>query len=337
MHLTHTRRIPLFLVAAALLCAAELWAASSAGFLQHTSVFAFAITADLLVGLPLLFYGLIVRPLRLAPITVIPVLLLAIVIAGVIVPPAGQTYLDRVRLLVPLLELTLLATVVWRTRGIVRAYRAARRQEPYLIDALETSVQATFGRAPAVTLLITELTLISLAFFGWFMRFRPLSPRDRAFTYHRTSLYLAIFFALLVLIGLETLALHLLIQRWSPLAAWIMTGLSIYSVFWVIGDWNAIRLHPILLSDTVVYLRSGLRWKVTLPLTDIVAIDKPQRADAKASDYLSFALAGPPQLVLVLKEAVRVQGLFGMTKEVRRIGLFLDDVVAFRAELERRG
>lgn len=64
------------------------------------------------------------------------------------------------------------------------------------------------------------------------------SPRDRAFTYHRKSLYPALFLVVLLLIIVETLALHLLIQRWSPGIAWLLTGLSLYSIFWIIGDFN---------------------------------------------------------------------------------------------------
>ena len=336
MHLTRKTGFSLFIAVVAALCALELWVATSAYFVQNTPVLAFAITADLLLGIPLLFYALIVRPFRLSPITLAPVFLLAVVIAGYILPPTGRTYLGMTKALVPLIEFTLLSLVFWKARGIYQHYRLAKQQETYFIDALERSVRSSFGNYPVLKLLTLELSLIFLAFFGWFMQFRPRNPRDVVFTYHRKSLYAAIFLVLLLLIVLETLALHLLIQRWSLPAAWTLTGLSIYSIFWIIGDFNAIRLHPIVLAGETLYMRSGFRWCATLRLMDIVEVQQLKPKDAKSRDYLSFALAGEAQMVIVLKQPVRVKGLFGIEKEVSRIGLFLDDVVTFRTELDRR-
>jgi hypothetical protein len=85
-----------------------------------------------------------------------------------------------------------------------------------------------------------------------------------------------------------------------------------------------------------LYLRSGFRWNTALRLADIIDIRAPKQSDAKAPDYLSFARAGEAQLVLVLKQPVRVNGLFGMAKKVSRIGLFLDELGTFRAELNQR-
>jgi len=86
----------------------------------------------------------------------------------------------------------------------------------------------------------------------------------------------------------------------------------------------------------MLHLRSRFRWSVALRLTDIVDVQRPKRNDAKSPDYLSFARAGEAHMVIVLKQPVRVNGLFGIDKEVTRIGLFLDDVGAFRAELDQQ-
>jgi hypothetical protein len=67
-----------------------------------------------------------------------------------------------------------------------------------------------------------------------------------------------------------------------------------------------------------------------------VAVQAPKQNDGKASDYLSFARAGEAQMVLVLTQPVRVNGLFGIGKGVSRTGLFIDDTRAFRAELDQQ-
>jgi hypothetical protein len=335
MQLTQKNGLLLFIMAVAALCTVELWVVTSPSFPPNSAIFGFVITADLLLGIPLLFYGLVVRPSRLPPITIAPIFLLAVVIAGYILPPAGRSYLNMLILLVPLVELALLCVVVWKVRGIYQHYRHARHQRIYFIDALETSVHSTFGKNLAIRLLTIEFSLIFLACFGFFMKFSLINPQHKVFTYHRKSRYPMIFVVFLLLIVLETIGLHLLIQHWSPLVAWSLTGLSIYSIFWMVGDFNAIRLHPIVLAGQALHLRSGSRWSATVPLSDIVDVQRPKRNDAKSRDYLSFARAGEAQIVLVLKQPVRVSGLFGIAKDVSRIGLFLDDVRAFRSELDQ--
>jgi hypothetical protein len=72
-----------------------------------------------------------------------------------------------------------------------------------------------------------------------------------------------------------------------------------------------------------------------IPL-ESVDVQTPKLKDAKSPDYLSFARAGEARLVIVLKQPVRVHGLFGIDREVSRIGLFLDEVGTFRAALDQR-
>jgi hypothetical protein len=245
-------------------------------------------------------------------------------------------YVDMAATLIPLIEVLILGVVVWKARRIYQHYRHSRNQSIYFIDALEASIRPIFGNHLFVKLLTIEFALIFLAFFGWFMRYKTVDSQANIFTYHRKSLYPMVFLVFLLLMILETVGLHLLIQHWSPLVAWILTIISIYGLFWMIGEFNALRLLPIVLTGEKLYLRSGLRWSASLHLTDIVDIQRPKRTNAKSPDYLSFARAGDPHLVLVLKQPTRVSGLFGSQRQVSRIGLFLDDVGAFRAVLDQR-
>jgi hypothetical protein len=71
-------------------------------------------------------------------------------------------------------------------------------------------------------------------------------------------------------------------------------------------------------------------------VSQIADIQTPKRADAKARDYLSFARAGEAKLVLVLDRPLEVSGVFGIKKQPRRIGMFVDNIRVFRAELGQR-
>jgi hypothetical protein len=336
MHLARKTSASLFISAVVALCCVELWVVTSPAFPPNSALFAAVITADLLMGIPLLFYGLVVRPYQLSPTTIAPIFLVAFVLARFILPPTDRQYLDTASFLIVLIEVTVLGVLVWKARHIAQHYQQIRPHSIYFSDALERSIRAGIGAHPAIKLFTIEFVLIFLAVFGWFMTYRTVDSRAKVFTYHRKSLYPVVFLVFLLLMIFETIGLHLLIQHWSPLVAWILTTVSIYGLLWVIGEFNALRLLPIVLADETLHLRSGFRWSATIRLTDIVDVQRPKRNDIKSPDYLGFARAAEPQMVLVLKQPVRVLGLFGREKEVSHIGLFLDDVSAFRAALEQR-
>lgn len=326
--------VVLFITIVAALCAIELWVISSPAFSKNLSVLALAVTIDLVAGIPLLFYFCVIRPAHLPAITLIPVFLLSVVLANRLLPSEGRTYLAVVEMILPIAEVVALSYAALRLRRIYREYRLARAHKHYFIDALETGARRALGNLPVVNLLTTEFSMLVLAVGGWFMRFETRNPGDRVFTTYKQSLYPVIIPALLLLSIPETLLLHTLVSKWSPTAAIVITILGIYSVVWFIGDFNATRLHPIVLSADTVHLRAGLRWRADIPIADIAGIQKLGPDETKPADYVSFAFASEPQLMITLKRRVQVRGLFGIKKDVSRIGLFLDDVAAFCQAVE---
>lgn len=206
----------------------------------------------------------------------------------------------------------------------------------YASDALELSLRRALGASAIVKLLGTELSLPYYVLMGWHTSFTTAHPAHSAFFYHRKSGYSAVVAMFTRLVIIETVVFHLLVQHWSPVAAWILTGLSVYSLFWLIGDYQASRLHPIVLGPEHLYVRTGLRWQVDVPLTQIVGIRKATRMPAKGSSYLNAVVYGEPQRIVELKEPIMVHGVFGMQRKATNIGLTLDDAPRFHAELRHR-
>lgn len=326
------RPLPIFLLLAAGLVLLEYWIAVSPRLPTEAAVVEAAITVDLLVGIPLLGYLLLVRTRR-APLAAIALIFLAVLaLANFILPPARQTYLDRVEIVAPLVELTLLALLALKFRRIRAIYRQERPGHIFATDAVEASLGRVFGAPIIAALLVTELTLISNVFSGWFRRFRP-APGQTAFTYHRRSAYGLIVAALCLLLLVETTLVHLIVSHWSNTAAWILSLSSLYALLWIIGDYHAIRLRPIILDADRLHLRAGQRWRLSIPYGLIREIRQATKADAKKSDYVNFAIAGEPGLILELAEPVEVVGLLGRRKQARYLGLTVDDTKAFQSAL----
>lgn len=326
----------LFIVLALFICIAEIWIISSSFFAQNPDALAFGMTADLVIVLPSLYYFFVVRKRQAPPITLVPIIVLSLVAAGFILPAERQNYLDLVKKTVPFLELMALGYIAAKMRAIRKNFLIARQNEIYSTDALMTSCTQVLGKSPALGFIITEFSLAYFAVGGWFKKFVNRDSNHLVFSYYRQSGYAAVLGIIMMILLAETTALHLLLQVWSKTAAWIFTGLSIYSLFWLLGDYHAMRLHPIVLSQEFLFIRTGLRWRVNIPLAEIIVVQKFNAREKPARGYLGLSVFGDPRLIIRCRQPVVVQGLFGIKREVSLLGLSVDDEKNFLETLQQR-
>lgn len=52
------------------------------------------------------------------------------------------------------------------------------------------------------------------------------------------------------------------------MSIWSLTGISLYTLVWMIGDWRALRLRTSTVTPDSIQLRLGTRWEVEIPLVD---------------------------------------------------------------------
>lgn len=325
----------LFFVTAGMLLAIELLVVNVSAFAAHGNLLSLAVTADITIGIPLVYFVLVVRRKHLPAITVAPVFVLCLVLAGRILPPENHVYLDKIELAVPLVELTVVVLVAFKARQILALFRQLRPTTPYAPEAFELALQRGLGAVPPIvgTLLTTELSLVIFAFTGWFRKARPPRQNVQAFFCHRQGSYPVVLGFLVFMVLLETTVVHLLLQRWSPTAAIVVTLATVYTLVWLFGDLHAMRLQPTLVSASHVHVRTGMRWRMDIPLALIDRIEKVASADKKADDFLSLAPIGEARLVMHLVEPVQAVGLLGRRKLVSRVGVALDDDKGFAAAL----
>jgi hypothetical protein len=334
--LTRRNAIGLFLITVAALFAVEAWAATLIPAVpDKAAAIAVAITADVALGVPLLYYVLLAHKNYMPTGGVVGLYFLALGTVRLILPASQQGHLDFVNLLAPVGELAALGWLGVKAGRILHHVQAMRRSEIYLADALREAVQRALGQSLVASLLATELALIYFAFAGWFQRFRT-DQRATAFSYHRHNGYVALIATVIFLLLVEGTALHVIIRIWSPTAAWVMTALHIYTLFWIVGFYHAVRLQPIVLTPTHLYLRTGFLWRADIPLANIAAVDKPTAGGAQADSYLNASIAGDPRLVLHLHAPVVVAGLFGRSRSASTIGISVDDESRLLGELNRR-
>jgi hypothetical protein len=314
--------LPFALLAAAVL-AVEAWAARQVAGSPAPGVLAAAIVFDLGVALPLAYGWFVVRG-RAPALRVLPAVALGLLAARLLLPAAHRGALAELHLVLIPLEVAAVAMVA---RGVYRSLRAAAGDP---VERIREAARAVVPVRAAADAVAFEMTLLYLALFSW--RARPHVPAGAAaFSGHRRSGYAGLVFAAIVASAGEALAVHLLAARWSPALAWTLTALSAYSVVWLLGDLQAVRLRPMLADADALTVRVGLRWEARIPWSDVQAVEPRGRTPfpRRAPGHLRATAMGEPTHVVVLRTPLRVRGPYGIMREATRIGVAVDDAVAF--------
>lgn len=275
-----------------------------------------AVTVDLTVTLTALWYLLVVRGRGWPALTTAPVFLASTGIAGLVLPEGRQGALEAFHWLAIPVELLLLGTIAVRAR---RARTSFRRSAGDLYDRIRVAARSVApGRAADA--MAYEVAILVHAFARRLSPVEP-GPGERAITSHRTAAYGTVVLGLGIVVAVEAVAVHFLLRMWSPTAAWVLTGLSIYSVVWLVGDWRAIRARPSVVGRGLLRLRLGIRWEVDVPRAAIESVEPGLVEDAD----LKLTLPAAKGVTLRLHEPVEAIGPYGIRRRARSIALALDD------------
>ena len=285
-------------------------------FAMNPDVGAWGVTFDLTLTVPIVYWLLVVRPGRARPLTIAPVFVVGMLVAALVVPRGQQDFLHQLRYISAPLEVVTLVLVgsrIARGRNIADATRAV------------------LGDTKVAAFVAAEVTILWYALFCWT---RKAERPPRSFTVHERSGWGSIVACILVLLGAESVGLHLLLQLWSRTAAWVATALDVYGVLWVLGDYHALRLRASTVDDGVLHLRYGMRWTASIPLSNIAAVETVSSEEEwKRKGVLKVAMLDAPRFLIRLREPAVVQGIAGITKTVDAIAILPDDEEAFRAAL----
>jgi hypothetical protein len=217
------------------------------------------------------------------------------------------------------IELAVVVSVVLRFKRARAAFRRAREDGEGGFAALIAALAAARMPRVVATVIATEVYVFAMAFVGW----RRPAPK---LTVHRATgftLYAGVFAFLIVA---ETPAVHIALSIVSPLVAWIATGASIYSLFWIAGYAHAVRHGGVIVTKTELELRIGVRWRARIARDAVAAIVAVAEAPP---GVLDASILGANTLVRFARP-VRIHGLFGRVREVDAIALSLDDRAAFQ-------
>ncbi|MDX2361955.1 MAG: hypothetical protein QNK23_14185 [Crocinitomicaceae bacterium] len=305
----------------------------TSSFLPDDDTLNMAITADLLLTVPLVYF-LLIRKTKIPTTTVVPVMIIGLILGSYLLPIENQSYLTLFKTwALPIIEISVFAFVIIKVRGAAKTYKEVKSTTPDFYSALRKTCIEVLPKNLALPL-ATEIAVIYFGFINW--RTRPL--QDNEYTYHKKSGTLTLFVALLLIIGIETVGLHSLLARWSIVAAWTLTILSIYTAIQVIGFAKSLSKRPISINQNSLTLKYGILNEVEISFADLETIKLSGAALEK--DVLTKTLSPLGDLeshnvIIQLKNEKELVGSYGMKKKFKIIGLHLDEPIGFKEKVDK--
>jgi hypothetical protein len=190
---------------------------------------------DLTFTITALYYWLLVRPGLRSRTTMVFVALLGLWRAAFLFPDVipGKVWIGGG------LELAIFAAV---GTAILKSRGTLRESDP--VECLRSAFAGFIPVPAAARILAGEFAVLYYGFCTW--RAQPhVPPGALAFTMHKRTFVNDLFTAMAFLSLLEIVPVHLLVNHWSPLAAWIATLISLYGAIWMVALGRAFGCgHP---------------------------------------------------------------------------------------------
>ncbi len=301
-------------------------------FFDQNAILPLAVSVDLVITVPVVYF-LLIRKTTIAKTTVVPVMVLGLLLGTYLLPPEDQTYLALFRTwALPVVELGVLSYVVYTFRTVVKETRA--RNAP-TIDFFTALKEACFKVLPksAAMPFATEVAVFYYGFVYWKKR----KLQDNEFTYHRSSGTVALLIVIIGIVGAETFVFHLLLARWSEPAAWILTGLSVYSAIQLFGFLRSMTKRPISIDGDQLNLRYGIMNETTVRLDAIASMELSARKVTVDKETRRLSFLGqlePHNVIIRLNRPHTLHGLYGTKKTYQTLALHVDDAAKLKAQVE---
>lgn len=301
-------------------------------FLNGNDTLNFAITADLLLIVPFVYY-LLIRKSDIPNTTVIPVMIIGLLIGSYFLPQESQTYLSIFKTwALPVIEISILTFVIIKVRRAVKTYKELKSATPDFYDTLKKVCLEILPKK----LVLPFATEVAVFYYG-FINWKTRETNDDEFTYHKKSGTPALFYAFILIIAVETVALHFLLARWSIVAAWILTALSVYTAIQVFGFAKSLSKRPISINKDSLTLKYGILNEVDIPFSDIDKVELSRKSLEK--EVLTKTLSPLGELeshnvIIHLKKENELVGLYGMKKRFNLLGLHIDEPKEFNERMK---
>lgn len=232
-----------------------------------------------------------------------------------------------------LLEISFLLSLTIYMPKIIRSTKES--QYP-TVFAFPQSVDQHVKSHRLVHIICSEALMFYYALFSWRKK-----ERD-GLTLYKNSSYIAFQIMMIHAIIIETLGIHWWLHDKSIILSIGLLIFNIYSVFFFLGDLQAMRLNPVTFHQKSLLISAGILKRTEIPyeLIENIIVDESILKQKTSKDTLEFIVRDfekvYPNVLLTLKKPV--EGIFylGIHRKYNHVALRIDQPAEFVALLKNQ-
>ena len=306
-----------------------VWLTRSAIFLSNPTDLAFAVTMDLLITIPLVYF-LLIRKTEIPKYTVVSVFIVCLLIGGFILPLEHQGLLSKVKMFaIPIFEIGVFSVVIWNTRKILKSFRTNGNKGDFYDGLVMACTEALPKRVGKV--FATEIGVIYYTFFC--NKKKELKEND--YTYYKKSGIKMVIWVFIFLVIVETGVVHLLLEQWNATVAWVLTFLGLYTCLQVLSLLRSLDKRHISFDfeEEKLYLRYGFFNQTVIPFQQIESIEATKKSlpedDKRFVKFSPLDMLDPHNLIIHLNGEQLLHKIYGIEKKYESIALYVDEKEQF--------
>ncbi|WP_296620127.1 hypothetical protein [Marivirga sp.] len=296
-------------------------------FLPGNETLVVGITADLLLTVPLVYF-LLIRKTEIPKTTVIPIMIIGLLIGSYFLPNESQYYLNFFKTwILPIIEISVLSFVIYNVRKGIKRYKLNKTESFDFFTTLKNTCYEILPKDVVIPV-VTEIAVFYYGFLYWKKR----ELKENEFSYHKDSGTITLLIAIIFIVAIETVVFHILLAKWSSIAAWILTFLSIYSGIQIFGFLKSMLKRPISIENDRLYLRYGIMTETAIDLKDIETVEISSKDIELNQETRKLSFLGELEnhnIIIRLKKENELIGLYGIKRKYRNLALYVDDKIEF--------
>lgn len=303
-------------------------------FLENTQWLSHAVTIDVLVCVPLLYF-FIIRKRNIPKITVVTIFVLGLVLLSYFLPQENQSLLEIVKTyFVPVLELGVFSFLMYKVVQLTKAYRKEKKGSKDFYSILKEAANQVFPKKLA-SVLVTEVCAVYYGFIQW----RSKKLESHEFTYHKKNALISIVAGFTLIIVTETIGLHSILVAWNVVVGWIVSALSAYTALQFFALTKSILMRPIAIDteSKMIHLRYGYFTELSLSIELIESLElnhKDLLEDKSIVPFSPLGNIGEHNIIIHFTQEVRFAGIYGIRRKAKSIALFIDEKEQFKKQIE---
>ncbi|PFG12091.1 hypothetical protein [Bacillus sp. es.036] len=306
---------------------------------------------DLSIILPLLLYFFGFRK-RVSWILLCGLVFFGVLLANWMIPSHADAHLTYFNVMVIVLEVGVIAfefvlfiAILKRIPILIKNYQMEKTIHHHFLLSFSRAIQQTFTFQNKrlnkfgflLRLVATDLAAIYYCLFSWRKKRQANVEHVNSFTFHTDGGYLGVFYMLVHAMVIEIIAVHMMVAQYSHVAAWIVTFFDLYALLFIISDYQAIRLSPVILSEKGIHFQKGIRQYGFIEWNAVKAISENKKSPEEVKQdraSVEFALHGLEReqapFVIELNRTVEMNQVFGFKKSIEHVYVKVDKPYAFR-------